>query len=35
MKKMLFPFFAISYLFAHTTLHLSLYPIDWVAGLFK
>lgn len=35
MKHLLFPFFAISYLLAHVTLHLSLYPINWVASLFK
>lgn len=35
MKKVLFLFFAISYLLAHITLHLSLYPIDWLSGLFN
>ncbi len=35
MKQLLFPFFAISYLLARITLHLSLYPIDWLAGLFQ
>ncbi|MGL9749358.1 hypothetical protein IGI50_003338 [Enterococcus sp. DIV0170] len=35
MKKMLFPFFAVSYFLAHMTLHLTLHPIHWVAGLFN
>lgn len=34
MKQLLFPFFAASYFLAHITLHLSLYPIDWLARLF-
>ncbi|EOH75203.1 Uncharacterised protein [Enterococcus malodoratus] len=35
MKKLLFPFFAVSYLLAHITLHMSLYPIDWLSNLFN
>lgn len=35
MKKLLFPLFAVSYLLAHVTLHLSLYPIGWISSLFQ
>lgn len=35
MEKLLFPFFAVSYLLAHITLRLSLYPIDWLSSFFK